>query len=290
VERDGATVVNDEVQKATMSDGRALDPLREAFVGMLFALAIAQIGINAAAVIAASAPAVPLQPGSKVTASAHLFVALLLIACSWVGWRQSVSPGITEKISGVFRRSFVGLLLDVILVVLYFIIVQRAEINTVTGQIAVEPTSARPEANGLLWVFAVYIGWDLLTDVLSPGCIPSGVRWFGLKTIAAAVVSILASALCFVLVVIVFLAAANAKSAPRVIALDVALAATILLFRSLKPVEKPLSKHFGVSDWPAFSKPREASTAQLAWGWICSIVYIVAIVAVVGPVRSVTLP
>jgi hypothetical protein len=86
-----------------MSDGRALDPLREAFVGMLFALAIAQIGINAAAVIAASAPAVPLQPGSKVTASAHLFVALLLIACSWVGWRQSVSPGITEK---VFARAW----------------------------------------------------------------------------------------------------------------------------------------------------------------------------------------
>src|SRR5205823_1636231 len=123
--------------------------------------------------------------------SAHLFVALLLIACSWVGWRQSVSPGITQKVTGVFRRSFVGLLLDVILVVLYFIIVQRAEINTVTGQIAVLPISARPEAKGLLWVFAAYVSWDLVTDVLSPGCIPNGVRWFSWKISAAALVSIL---------------------------------------------------------------------------------------------------
>jgi hypothetical protein len=273
-----------------MSERQTVDPLREAFVGMLFALAIAQIGVNAAAVIAASAPPVSAQPASQFAATAHLLVALLLIACSWVGWRQSVSPGITEELTGVFQRSFVGLLLDVILVVLYFIIVQRAEINTITGQIAVEPTSARPEAAGLLWVFAVYIGWDLLTDVLSHGRIPSDIRWFSRKTVAAAVVSIFASALCLVLVFLVFLAAANAKSVPKVIALDVALAATILLFRSLKPVEKLLSKHFGVSDWPAFSKPRKTSTAQIAWGWICSVVYVLAIVAVLGTVRTFTLP
>jgi hypothetical protein len=86
------------------SEYRSTDPLREGFVAMLFALAIAQVAINAAAVFAVSAAL-----ESKLAASAHLIVALLLIACSWVGWRQSRSP---------------GLLLDVLLVVLYFIIVQ----------------------------------------------------------------------------------------------------------------------------------------------------------------------
>jgi hypothetical protein len=239
---------------------------------MLFALAIAQIAINAAAIFAVSAP-LP----TKIAAAAHLFVALLLIACSWVGWRLSRSPGLMEPVTGVYRKSFLDLLLDVLLVIVYFIIVQRAEINTVTGQIAVERTSASPEAIGVLSVFVIYVLWDLLTDI-SPNYIPEGTRFWSSKTISAAFVSTFASLLCLALTIGVLAAAANVSSTAKVIALDAALGAIILLFRCVKAVETSLSQGLGLTHWPAFSEPRNAGTPEKAGGLICVGFYIVAIV------------
>jgi hypothetical protein len=149
----------------------------------------------------------------------------------------------------------------------------------VTGQIVVERTSALPEAKGVFSVFVIYVLWDLLTDVLSPNSIPEGARLLSLKTISAAFVSTFASVLCLVLTAGVFVAAANANSAVKVIALDFALGAIILLFRCVKAVEKPLSRLLNVSDWPAFSQPRKAGTAEKIGGWICFAVYVIAVVA-----------
>jgi hypothetical protein len=242
---------------------------------MLFALAIAQIAINAAAIFAVSAALV-----IKIAAAAHLSVALLLIACSWVGWRLSRSPGVTEPVTGVYRKSFLDLLLDVLLVIVYFIIVQRAEINTVAGQIVVELTSASPEAIGVLSVFVIYVLWDLLTDVLSAKYIPEGIRFFSLKTFSAAFVSTFASILCLVLTAGVLLAAKDTNSTAKVVALDFALGAIILLFRSVKALETPLSRKLDLTRWPAFSEPREAGKPQKVGGWICVVVYIIAVTCV----------
>ena len=60
--------------------------LREAFVEMLFALAVAQVGINAADLAEFEAPW-----QSKLPALAHLTVGLMLIAASWLGWKLSAS-------------------------------------------------------------------------------------------------------------------------------------------------------------------------------------------------------
>ena len=92
----------------------------------------------------------------KSPAYDHLFLGLLLIACSWVGWRQSRSPGVKEKITTVFSASFLGLLLDVFLVVLYFIVVQSVEIIQTSSPVVLGPSSALPESRGLFAVFAVY--------------------------------------------------------------------------------------------------------------------------------------
>jgi len=250
------------------------DPLREAFVEMLFALATAQLAINAAEVFAISAGV-----EEKLPAYAHLFVALLLIACSWVGWRQSASPGMRIRITTVFQWSFVGLLLDVLLVVLYFIVVQGVEVNT--GGTKLTQASARPEVQSLFYVFFVYAVWDLIADILSPNCIPKGPvsvqKIFA--TIRAGFVSVFASILCLALVWSLFRPAAKTTSPQQVIALDIALAAIILLFRSAKGLEKPFSRWLRVTDWRAFKEPREANLPQQIWGWVCFGVYIIALVA-----------
>jgi hypothetical protein len=74
-------------------------------------------------------------------------------------------------------------------------------------------------------------------------------------------------------------AAANAHSAVKVIVLDFALGAIILLFRCVKAVEKLLSTGLNVTHWPAFSQPREAGKPERVGGLICFGVYILAVFA-----------
>jgi len=249
------------------------DPLRVTFVEMLFALATAQVAINTAALVE-----IATDVEHKLPAGAHLFMALLLIACSWVGWRKSSSPGMQEKIANVFTPSFVGLLLDVFLVILYFILVQNGEVN-VGPPVSLGAASAKPEALVLLWVFGIYIFWDVIVDVFSPGCAPNSPMVLVLfKGIFAAIVSALASFLCFVLVALVWWFAGKTSSSHQVIALDIALCATILLFRAAKGLENPFSRWLRVTDWRAFRNPREVSLTVKIWGWICFVVYLTAIV------------
>jgi hypothetical protein len=82
---------------------------------MLFALAVSEVAIHAADLVSASG-----NLSDKLPALTHLVVGLVLIAASWVGWRRSVSPGMKERVEYVFSLPFIGLLLDVLLVILYF--------------------------------------------------------------------------------------------------------------------------------------------------------------------------
>jgi hypothetical protein len=240
----------------TTGEYEPTDPLREAFVEMLFALAVAQIAINAAVGVAMS-----VDVSQKLPGFAHLLLALLLIACSWMGWRQSRSPGMKERITSVFGLTFLGLLLDVLLVVLYFIVVQAGEIKL--GNAAPDPPSALPEAKGLLVVFGVYAAWDLIADVFSKDCIPKGSMCFRIgKGFRVAIVSTFASIICFGLILLVRLFAREATSVLEVIAFDIALGAIILLFRSAKVLENPLSRLLRVTDCPAFQKQRPVSRAE----------------------------
>src|SRR5262245_7337005 len=126
------------------------DALRSAFVEMLFALAVSQVAIHAADVLAIRA-----AWQDKMPAIAHLAVCLVLIAASWLGWRQSVSPGMREKVQYLFSIPFVGLLLDIFLVILYFIVVRNVEIEQVGVETKLTPATAAPEALWLCVVFGV---------------------------------------------------------------------------------------------------------------------------------------
>jgi hypothetical protein len=92
--------------------------LRHEFVGMMFALAIGEVGLQAASLV---------QAGNilhYLPAYSHLFLATIVIATSWVGWSLSWAPGGRADVTGIFQWEFVILLLDVALVIVYFILVR----------------------------------------------------------------------------------------------------------------------------------------------------------------------
>ena len=252
------------------------DSLRETFVEMLFALAVAQIAIVSATLVSIDKPLLEKGP-----AIAHLFVALILISSSWLGWRQSRSPGMREKIKSVFGWPYVSLLVDVVLVVLYFIIVQAVEVKQ-SDPPDLTPPSASPEARWISIVFFVYVIWDLIVDVLAPGAIPhdrSGIRLV-FKYLRASIVSTFASFSSLILIFLVFQLAKQKVSPLQVICLDGSLVFVIFLFRAAKALETPLTRWLKVQDCPAFRKPRLVHTGERYGGWACFVGYIVLMAAV----------
>lgn len=238
------------------------DPLRYTFVEMLFALAVSQVAMGASDLIGA-----PNSWLEKFPGLAHLTLSLIVIAASWVGWRHSQSPGMKQQILSIFSVRFVGLLTDVLLVILYFILVKSVELEQVAGNTKVSAPTAAPEAFWLIVIFATYATWDLIADVLSAGCVPQlpliARLWKGVRI---AVVCSSASVICLLLSYTIYRFAGSIASGLEVAALDGALLTIVLLFRVLKAIEPPLSKHARVANCKAFSPPRQTQGNELRLG------------------------
>lgn len=132
--------------------------LRHEFVGMMFALAIGEVGVQTA-VLVRSKNWVHFLP-----AYSHLLLATVVIAASWVGWTLSPAPGARRDVRSIFKRDFLVLLVDVFLVVVYFILVKTVDF---TGEKDIQlDASARPETLWILVIFGTYCVWDVLTKVL----------------------------------------------------------------------------------------------------------------------------
>lgn len=127
--------------------------LRFVFVQMLFALTMGELAREAAALVElASIRAAP-------ASYSHLALAFILITASWVGWSSSKAPGNQLKVVSIFSWSFVVLMLDVVLVICYFVVVKGVEKpdgNEITA-------SAYNETTWILIVFVGYLLWDFLT-------------------------------------------------------------------------------------------------------------------------------
>lgn len=249
------------------------DILRVGFVEILFALAASQVAIHAADLEGISAP---LQ--DKMPAVAHLVVGSVLIVASWLGWRQSVSPGMKEKVKYLFSVPFIGLLVDVLLVILYFIIVRNVEIEQGGGQPVLAPPTAQPESRWLYVVFGVYAFWDLVEDVFSADCIPRAPFfsrvWKGLRT---AFVSTFTSIVCLLLSLLVFAVATRGAKTQHVLFLDGALVTVILLFRVIKASENVLAPLLRVTDCKAFKEPRPTQSREPMWFILLIILYAVCL-------------
>ena len=236
---------------------------------MLFALAVSQVAIYAADLVGIGAPL-----NDKWPACAHLGVGLVLIAASWLGWRQSQSPGMKDKVTFVCSLPFLGLLLDVLLVVLYFIVIRTVEIEQKAGATTLAVPSAIPESLWVLIVFAVYAVWDLIADVFSKDCIPKApFRYRAFKYIRVAIVSVITSVVCLLLSYQSYCIATTATDSTEILFLDGMLVAVILLFRILKACENPLAKCFRVIDCKAFLTPRKTEGTELFWGTVLMLLY-----------------
>lgn len=242
------------------------DPLRYTFVEMLFALAVGQIAIHTADFLS-----VETSPMQLLPAAMHLVVSLLVIGTSWIGWRQSMSPGMKQQIQSIFSRRAIGLLLDVLLVILYFILVRSVELQQKDGNTILTPASARPEAKWLACVFCIYIVWDLLADVFSPNCLTkTGLFGIAFQALRVGVVSVAASVFCLGMTLLVLSYASEGLLPIQVVLLDCALMMIVVLFRVLKVFEPPFAKLVQVQDCHAFivsrSGPRAKSLTALFIG------------------------
>jgi hypothetical protein len=198
--------------------------LRHEFVGMMFALAIGEVGVQTATLVQAH------NWLHFLPAYSHLFLATLVIAASWVGWTRSPAPGARQDVQSIFERDFLVLLVDVFLVVVYFILVKTVDF---TGEKDIQlEASARPETLWILVIFGTYCLWDVLTKVVDylkksrQG--PSFKEWFRKYGIR-----MLPTIICFGALILTKPLFDRADP-PHVLTADLALISVVLLFRALK--------------------------------------------------------
>jgi hypothetical protein len=240
--------------------GRGEARLRHEFVGMMFAVTVGEVGLQVAPLV---------QRGSFIhwlPAYSHILLATLVIAMSWVGWSLSVSPGARKDVTGVFQWEFLLLLLDVAMVITYFILVRTVDFAGTTPRIA----SAAEVAKWILVIFGLYLAWDFVTKVLiyrrdrdaNSSWGPEGIR--GLPTLV-----------CFGLAALVWRESISADDLHRLV-VDLALLSLVLLFRA----SKDLVSGFLPRDGQSFPKGlRRPSGLTVAWVVVSAIGLIYATLA-----------
>lgn len=195
-------------EKEKSEHGKALH--RE-FVGMLFALAIAQVAVESADIINSSVDSL-----SKAPAFAHLLLATVVIAASWVGWGRSdysLSP-----VEHLFTWDIIELSIDVWLVGVYFFLVRGAESLTEGGK-TIEHGSAAIEALWVMVMFISYLAWDW---------------WTKRKDTAKLKQRGWASLTCMLLAIASWALLKDLRGTATVVCADFSLLAVVLLFRAMK--------------------------------------------------------
>lgn len=195
--------------------------LRHEFVGMMFAITIGEVGLQVAALVHAG------HFLHYLPAYAHLFLATVMIATSWVGWSASRAPGARLDVTAIFQWEFVVLLLDVALVITYFILVRTVEV----GKEGTAPRIGTPStlAFWMLVIFTLYFVWDIVTKIIiywrDKDKRGAWARKYGSRILPTIVCLILAYAIW---------QKPESPDLPHYLTADLALLSLVLLFRALK--------------------------------------------------------
>ena len=209
--------------------------LRREFVGIMFALAVGEVGLQTAALVQAG------NPVRYLPAYSHLFLALFVIAASWVGWSRTKVAGARKDVHELFEWAFVVLLLDTAMVVTYFILVRTVDFSN-------ENCRIDPAARVAFWhvfIFVLYLAWDGVTKVgMYPK--PAGASWIGgwrqldeirLREQQQTMKRALPTLVCLVLSIVLWrLFAAFDPKHEHLLAADLALLSVVVLFRALKGI------------------------------------------------------
>ncbi|SDZ64601.1 hypothetical protein SAMN05518854_109136 [Variovorax sp. YR266] len=239
--------------------------LQKTFIAMLFAFAVSVVAqqISELLIVATSNWKFALWPGQIYTnAQAHIWallsvathslLALLMLSVSWVMWSKSQAAGHLEDINEIFSLKFITFLMEVLLVTLYFSLSKSAEGDfasyakdkTIASYLT--PSSAKPEAMQLFWIFIIFAVWDYIVDVIKSPQKEKPNRWWGKiwDHVTGVLTYCSISMLCAVGALLVYCAAPIAEHPTQAFAGDIALMAMILLFNRAKAWEHYVFKIF----------------------------------------------
>lgn len=212
--------------------------LRHEFVGMMFAITVGEIGLQVAALVQAR------HLIHYLPAYTHLFLATCVVAASWVGWSRSPSLGASQDVGELFEWPFVVLLLDMAMVVTYFILVRTVDFGNGRRQI----DSAEVVAFWHVLIFGLYLAWDLVAKVFIYPRDAEKIGWFqGWRTLSDEEVADIWKGLRRVVPTVVCLLLSiwlwrifRGVDGERLLTADLALLSVVLLFRAGKGVEPQL--------------------------------------------------
>lgn len=189
--------------------------LHWSFVAMLFALAIGEVAVGLSNLVNLNIQGhICFVDG--LPAYWHLLLAATVIAASWVGWRNSEYSG--THVRCVFSLDFVVLLVDVSLVVCYFLLARVAE-SPQSPSHAIVPDASR-EAWIIAVIMLIYVVWDLLSSCNHRNKLGRRL-WASVIPFVVSLIALRAFPL-------------HSHDSVAVIFTDIALLGLVLLFRALK--------------------------------------------------------
>lgn len=249
--------------------------LRHTFVSMLFALTAGQIAVLFGEVVNIYYIGNP-PIESLLSAILHLFVSLILVTTSWVGWSVATSANSEMQLKHVFHIPYIVLLIDIALVILYFSVVNSVEIVFYKDPILLEkgihakfsPPSSVQEITLILIVFGIYFVWDIVHSVLPNAKFSNWFRLLIAKT--------LPSGVSFMLLLFIFMIYKEENSFKDVIISNIALLSIIFGFRALKGIEGPAARFLELETDIVPTRSREYN--WIAYSIICGVIYLVCFV------------
>lgn len=237
--------------------------IRYSFVGMLFALVVANSAKKISEIIYLSTngwssffdQSIFLYNEMAILSSlSHEILVVFVVASSWVGWTKSLSVNPNNASTrGVHNHSFALLILEVILVTLYFALSESNELkasdHNELGVLVVDDIefSSRPESLILILIFSIYAIWDYFSDVFARSLNGvSGVRKWVSDFITAPVVFCFSSVTSAILAWVTYLTSPDNMSPLQVVISDFALFMVVLYFYKSKCFEGYLIRTFPV--------------------------------------------
>lgn len=238
--------------------------LRHTFVGMLFALALAQAATlfgDLFSVITSDwdyrmslsglLERLMTENNILLAPAAHLFLGIFLIAISWVGWSRSGAAGNKINIDDTMGYAFLLLIIELILLILYFILISSVELDIDSFQEnkllsdAIPNPSAAPEATLIFMIFIVYVIWDLVSDVILSPIEDENLPFQNHKRLSKTLVFLtgiftycLVSIVCTVIAYFIQSEAITATKPNSVVFIDLTLLSLLYFFRTAKPYER----------------------------------------------------
>ncbi|HBR55366.1 MAG TPA: hypothetical protein DEA82_14740 [Flavobacteriaceae bacterium] len=209
--------------------------LRFDFIGMAFALALGQVGLEIGDFY---------SNNQSIFKHPYVFTQLLLgtyiIAASWVGWNKSASKGHLDPIVNTFGKPFVVLLLDLLMVICYFILVKGVEKPYLEEELKI---SGLFELFWSLVIIGLYFLWDIVTKLINFNSEKFILKLDTKSFFARGYQAVI----CFVLLLIPFITIKYSIVADdNAVLIDIYILSVFILFRGLKEDIKESNKHKSV--------------------------------------------